>query len=227
MSDREMVDKIFETMVHEALEEVEQEDAYPSCDNFDFEFSEQHKEKMKKIFDREKKKIWIRKFGKSMQRVAAGLLVVILVSGVAVMSVSAWRVKFLNFIFDTKQTNTEITTNEDTNQATYNTDLFSLHYIPEGFSLEKQMIAEDLTYLKFSDSVNDFIISITPLEGKVSLDTENAYCEKININDNEALYSETDTENILVIENREEIISIKSSLKRDEIIKIAQNLKIK
>lgn len=227
MSDREMVDKIFETMVHEALEEVEQEDAYPSCDNFDFEFSEQHKEKMKKIFDREKKKIWIRKFGKSMQRVAAGLLVVILVSGVAVMSVSAWRVKFLNFIFDTKQTNTEITTNEDTNQATYNTDLLSLNYIPEGFSLEKQMIAEDLTYLKFSDSVNDFIISITPLEGKVSLDTENAYCEKININDNEALYSETDTENILVIENREEIISIKSSLKRDEIIKIAQNLKIK
>ena len=227
MSDREMVDKIFETMVHEALEEVEQEDAYPSCDNFDFEFSEQHKEKMKKIFDREKKKIWIRKFGKSMQRVAAGLLVVILVSGVAVMSVSAWRVKFLNFIFDTKQTNTEITTNEDTNQATYNTDLLSLNYIPEGFSLEKQMIAEDLTYLKFSDSVNEFIISITPLEGKVSLDTENAYCEKININDNEALYSETDTENILVIENREEIISIKSSLKRDEIIKIAQNLKIK
>lgn len=227
MSDREMVDKIFETMVHEALEEVEQEDTYPLCDNFDFEFSEQHKEKMKKIFDREKKKIWIRKFGKSMQRVAAGLLVVILVSGVAVMSVSAWRVKFLNFIFDTKQTNTEITTNEDTNQATYNTDLLSLNYIPEGFSLEKQMIAEDLTYLKFSDSVNDFIISITPLEGKVSLDTENAYCEKININDNEALYSETDTENILVIENREEIISIKSSLKRDEIIKIAQNLKIK
>lgn len=227
MSDREMVDKIFETMVHEALEEVEQEDTYQSCDNFDFEFSEQHKEKMKKIFDREKKKIWIRKFGKSMQRVAAGLLVVILVSGVAVMSVSAWRVKFLNFIFDTQQTNTEITTNEDVNQATYNTDLVSLNYIPEGFSLEKQMITEALTYLKFSDPVNDFTITITPLEGKISLDTESAYCEKIDINDNEALYSETDTEKILVIENIDKIITIRSSIEKGEIIKIAQNLKIK
>lgn len=227
MADEKMNEKLFETVLYQALKEVESE---PNPDlplDEDVEFSEAHKKRMKKLFDAERKKLRRKGYIKTFKYMAACLGLLIVVSSVTVMSVSALRIRVLNFIFNTEQTNTEITSSEETEDHVYDDEELSIEYLPDGFVLQTQKTTDQITYLCFGNGVDTIDFLIYPTDGTTSVDTENAISEKMVINGYDCLYSEIEHEKMLTVFNSYSTIVISSTINKNEIIKIAQNLKIK
>lgn len=227
MNKDDTFDKVFDTILYDALKSVESEPNSNLPEEMDVEFSEKHKAEMKKIFEREKKKVRIKQLHKSASRAVVCLMVLVLVSGVMVMSVNALRIRFLNFAFNISQSNTEITAVEDSDGGRYDTDRLSFEYIPVGFALAEQKISDTIIYLKFSNGTDYVIILCCPSEGMTSIDTENAECSQMTINGMKALYSENENGKILVIYDDNEIYMVKGTISKEEIVEIAQNLRKK
>ncbi len=227
MSDKNMYDKAFDLLLHESLSEVEEEDNIDLPDALDVDFSDEHKAKMKKIFDTEKKKVWKKRFYKSAKRVAACAAVLIIVSGITIMSVSAWRVRFLNFVFNKQQTHTEISADDTQEVGMYETDKVLIGYIPEGFSLTKKRITSAITYLQFDNTTDQVKITMSSSTSIANIDTEDADYEEMLINGETALYAEKEGEKILAVCSEDGIVTIQGTIGREEIVKIARNLKIK
>lgn len=227
MSDRNIYDKAFDLLLHEALSEVESEENVNLPDELDVDFSDEHKAKMKKIFDRERKKIWRKKVYKTAQRIAACAAVFIVISGITIMSVDAWRIRFLNFVFNNQQTNTEISMTSIPEENIYETDTLLIGYIPDRFTLTKNSKTDALLYLNFDNGANQIRITVVSSDTTTNIDTEDAVYEEMLINDNKALYAEKNGQRIVVICTYENVITIQGDISKDEIIKVAQNLKNK
>ena len=144
------------------------------------------------------------------------------------MSVDALRTRVMNFIFNARSTDTEITSVTDGKNENYRIGNFSIEYIPDGFQLEKQREIDQEIYLLFENSENALIsITVSQSNGVHSVDTEDAYIEEITINGIKSLYSTKDGNNILAMCSEKGIVTIQSTISRDEIVKIARNIEIK
>jgi hypothetical protein len=149
----------------------------------------------------------------------------VIATGVTIYSVNSWRVSFLNFILEMKQTHTDINFNEDNKGAEYSNDEIRLGYIPEGFTLDRSDITESYIYLMFKNESKYFTFTMDDIQSTTSIDTENAGTKKININDFEAYYSTNNNVNILVWHNNQEVFQISGNIEEKEIINIAKKVK--
>ena len=225
---KDTFDKVFDTLLNEALSDVESEPNPDLPEEMDFEFSAEHKAKMKRIFDGEKKKIWRKQLYKSVSHIVACLIVLIVISGVTIMSVDALKIRFLNFVFNTNQTNTEITVSEETESGMYETDELLLGYIPTGFNLKTQKISPNMIRLVFNNESDNIVISVYSSNGMMSIDTEDSdYYENFDINDFKALYVENKNGHTLTMYNDSIMCIIKSTISKKEIVEIAQNFRKK
>lgn len=224
-NDDKTLDKIFDLLVGEAAvianERIAQKIVLPEEK---IEFSKEHEVKMQKLFKSERNKIFFKSFKKYSVRVASILLVFIIFSAISIFSVSAWRVKFLNFVFDSKKPNTEFEFG-DTKGNTYSSDEMTFEYIPDGFELVKSVSNESNVYLKFENNGLYFSFSLNSIEGKIGIDTENGKIEELTINGYEAVYSENKKINALIWSNGEFAFTIIGNIPKEDIIKIAEKLK--
>lgn len=223
MSKKETFDKIFDALLDEAIETIESQPDVNLPEETEVTFSKRHEERMRKLFAKERAKAKRKKIYRHIQRMAACFLALILVSGVTVMSVDALRVRFLNFVFDTEDIRTIINLEEEGSR--YSNEDVILEYIPEGFVLDKESVDATKIYLKFKRDEEYFSVSISETYLSKSIDTENASCEKMTINDMEAMYSENDNKKVLVLHDDEYIYTIKSNISKKEIVEIAQKIK--
>lgn len=180
------MDNLFEELLREsaslAVKELGEEiEPHP-----EIEFSKEHQDKMKRLFARERRKIRAKKFGIYASRIAAVLVVVIAVSGVAVFKVDALRVRFLNMFTDTQPTNTEVSFKDGTSYSVGNV---TVGFVPEGFEVVDEEVTEYMSYLKFKHDEEYFTIDIDDSYSVISVDTEDTDTEKIDINGIEVLYS--------------------------------------
>ncbi len=111
----ETFDKILDSLIDEALPIVESMPDKNLPEEKDVVFSKEFEERMDKLFAKERKKRKRKAAAKCLRYIAASIAVVLAISGATVMSVEAFRVKFLNFVFNTHKTNTEITVDEKAN----------------------------------------------------------------------------------------------------------------
>mgnify|MGYP001134027536 CR=1 FL=1 len=224
-SDNKTLDKIFDLLVGEAAvianERISEKIVLPEEK---IEFSKEHEAKMQKLFKSERNKIFFKSFQKYSVRVASILLVFIIFSAISIFSVSAWRVKFLNFVFDSKKPNTEFEFG-DTKGKTYSNDEMTFEYVPDGFELVKSVSNEQSVYLMFKNNDLYFTFSLNDIEGKLSIDTENGTVEKLTINKQEAVYTENKNINALIWHNDEFAFTIMGNIPKEEIIKIAEKFK--
>lgn len=225
MSEKNVFDTAFDAMLVEALKQSEAKSDLPQTMNV--EFSARHNSAMKKIFDGERKKMRRHGAMRIAGRIAACVAVFAVVSGTAVMSVSALRVRFLNFVFNTYQTNTEITASENAQNGKYDTDEVTVEYIPSGFVLQRQQITDTTIFLVFGNETDRVKITVSQSEGLASVDTEGSQCEEVEADGRRGLYVENERGNTLIMHDNEIAYMLQGTISRDELIKIAQGLKKK
>ncbi|HIU57341.1 MAG TPA: DUF4367 domain-containing protein, partial [Candidatus Ornithomonoglobus merdipullorum] len=193
MNEKDTFDKILDTLIDEAIPIVESMPDEDLPDEIPVEYSEDFEKRMKKIFATERKKIRRKQILKNVRRIAACFAIFIVVSGITVMSVSALRVKILNLIFNSQETNTEVQFEDSDQSNDYDNVGLELMYVPDGFEIVRKDIQDKTVYLRFENDDLYFSVTLTESTGTISLDTEDANVEEININGNKALYAEKST----------------------------------
>lgn len=219
---KEFMNDIFDSLIQTSANALADEALYDTeCE--EFEFSQEHQKKMNALFRGEQKKYKKVQMKKSMRKISAVAAVFIVILSIFVMSVSAWRVKILNFVLNISQTDSDIDFDGDGNDS-YDSDGINLGYIPKDFVLTKKDTDNGL-YLKFEKDTYYFSFKMNTVTANMGIDTENADMEKISINGHEGIYSENDNHNILVWYDEEFAYSIVGNSEKSDIVKIAENIK--
>jgi len=187
-------------------------------------FSKEHEDKMKRLFRKEWRKQSAKIFSKYAQRAACVLLVVIIGSGVAIYSVEAWRIKFLNFVLEIGQPNTDFNFS-DNGGSSYSDDDITLEYVPMGFEMTDSYSTRQKVFLTFTSGEKYFQIVISDINSNSSIDTENGTIEKADVNGYEAVYTTNKNINALIWHNNELVFRIAGNIPKEEILKIAENIK--
>lgn len=221
----DLFEKAFEMLLEEAAVKAD-EKLGENIENPSEEivFSKEHEDKMKKLFKKEKRKENRKRYFKYAQRVACILLAFVLVSGVTLFSVEAWRIKFLNFVLEINEPNSDINFRDD-GGTSYSDDNVILHYIPMGFEMVNSRKTNERIYIKFESGELYFSITVNNIDGNFTIDTENAVVDRFKINNNEAVYSSNENVSILVWHDDENAYRITTNIKKEETIKIAENFK--
>ncbi len=186
------------------------------------ELSKEHQQRMKKMFARAKRKIYMNKFKKYASRAAVLFTFLVVVSGAVVFNVDAFRFRFLNMFTNKQETNTEISFNDGTS---YSNGDITLGYVPEGFELEKEENTDYILLLKFINEKEYFTVEKKGTSSRISIDKEDAEVEKMNLNGIDVFYSKKSDVDILTYYIDETTISVYGNTTKDILINIVENIK--
>lgn len=214
-------DRLFEELLKEGAS-LAAEEMGEKAQEAKEDFSEAHKVKMEKLFARERRKLRIKRVLTYTARIAAIFVIVATVSGLAIFRVDALRVRFLNIFSNTNPTNTDVVFREG---EAYTVGNISLEYIPDGFELEKEKVVDEMSLLKFRNRDEFFEILIRNSNCHLSIDTENADVEMVNLNGHEAFYTKKDDTNILAGYIGDNTISLIGNIDKNTLCKIYQKIK--
>ena len=215
------IDELLDEAAHITVEKDSSELEMPT-DNISF--SDEHEAKMQRLFKSERRKIAAKKFRKYAVRAACIFLALIVFSCATIFSVSAWRVRFLNFVLDIGAPGTDYNFTDE-KPAPNMDDRLKLNYIPEGFVLEDSFNGQQSITLSFKKGEDYFYISSDDIKTNFSIDTENGTAEKTKVNDFEAVYTTNSNTNALIWHDDERSYMILGNISKDEIFKIAKGLK--
>lgn len=190
------------------------------------EFSEQYRKKMDSFFEKVKRNERKKRLIVYSKRAAMFLVIILSVASISVMSVRAWRVKFLNFVMQITETNTEIKYEDNKNHETYASDEISLNYMPDGFKLTDKRATENSLMLNFEKDDYFFRLRIKKDQSIKNIDTENSEWERIKINENEGFFNYKNEEITINWSDSDfsYTYSLMGNLDKESMIKIARNI---
>lgn len=224
-----VTDKAFDAMLEASASDMENnvvESLLEGYDGKNHEFSEKHKKDMESLFRRQRQNHFYNSLKTYGKRLALIFILVIAISTITVASVSAWRIKIMNFILERTQEDTNIIIDKD-ELTFYENNELSLNYVPEGFVLEKSESKNNFIYYEFVRENDFFDFHTMDIKNSLSIDTEEANVKKISINNMEAVYSENNNVNILVWHDDEIMYILTGNISENELVKIAENINIK
>ncbi len=223
-----VTDKTIEAMLQAAASDIEDKAVDILLDEYEgqnHKFSEKHREDMQKLFKKERKFRSARRIRTYSKRAAVIFIAVIAISAITISSVSAWRVRFMNFILERTQYDTNIKFTDDASKAeNYKFGEIKLEYVPEGFKLEKNETLEEYLNLTFKNGQEFFKFHTRDIKGSLSIDTEDANVKELTINGREAIYSENSSNRILVWNDGEMAYILTGNISESEFVKIAENI---
>ena len=194
-------------------------------DEDDIEFSDTHVKKMQKLFKKERNKLVFKNLCIYSKYTAVVFLAILTVFGLSVVTVSAWRVKFLNFIVETRDTHSDIKFSENTTGSSYILNDINLGYIPDGFTLEQQELGDNRILLSFVNENSYFRFVRANTTMSTQIDTEDSYTKKLLIDSREAFFSLKDNVGILVWHDDDFVYRLTGNIDEKEMILIAENKK--
>lgn len=221
-----VTDKAFDAMLEASASDMENnvvERLLEGYDGKNHEFSEKHKKDMESLFRRQRQNHFYNSLKTYGKRLALIFILVIAISTITVASVSAWRIKVMNFILERTQEDTNIIIDKD-ELTFYENNELSLNYVPEGFVLEKSEYRGEHMYLEFKSNNEYYNFRTMNIGDSLSIDTENAYLKEFTIGGRTALYSENDNISILIWYDEELMYCLTGNLNENEFIKIAGNM---
>lgn len=197
----------------------------------ELEPSKEFDERMNRMFEdaykQEERRERIR-FGKKIAVIAVAAVGVI---SAAAMNIKAVRQPVLNLIF--KQGNPHSKTKTNTNIKDRNLDSISFSYIPEGYKCtKKQYLPESFQSIyKFENNQNTDRIYIKiqsnqKYDNYINQSVLKKY-EELAYKKQKYYFLAGKQKNSLLFYKNQSIFSITSSISKDELLKIAQNIKIK
>ena len=149
-----------------------------------------------------------------LSRLAACIaFAVIIISGISIYSVDAWRADFMKFFYKEENINTDIYFGRFPNS--YTASNIKLNYIPENFETDKFERDDKKFIVSFKNKNESFTFKFTKLnKGK-----ENIKGETFKINGMTATFNN----NTLVWKDRKYEYTITGTISKEEMIKIAEN----
>ena len=217
-------DSIFEQLLEEAAitESKEFENSLLEPEE-DFEMSAEGKERMEKLFKKERKSRRVKKMICYGKRAACIAVAAIVVSSVAVFSVEAWRIRFFNFMFNPDNPGMEYNFNDE-RSTHYSDEYIALNYLPVGFELTEQDISRRSITLMFQKGEEYFSVKMHSMSGNSSVDTENGTIENIKINGHNAIYTTNPNINCVIWHNDEVAFRVLGNINKEKLVKIAESI---
>lgn len=188
------------------------------------EFSAEHMRKMEKLFNSEFKKIRREKFITYSKRAACVLPLAFTVTAVSIFSVSAFRTKVINFVFNPGAINTDYGY-DDEQYSSYKDDNIELLYIPDDFVPVYNSEKKDSFYLTFENNgLYYFTVVVNTTRGRSNTDTEEAVIETVRVNDKTAIYISNKNINSIIWNDEKYSYSVYGNIEKDELIRISERL---
>lgn len=191
------------------------------------EFSAEYEAKMQKLFAAEYKRQRRKQLKTYASRAAVIFVAAVIVAGISIGSVEAWRVRVINFFQDRTEKYTEIKFTEEP-VSSYSVNGITLNYIPDGYRLvgDYSKIGK-YTSLEFQDDKgNVMTFKCKKIEANFTkmFDTEDAVVTEFDYRGYKAIKSIKKEIQILVWYSREEMYTLMCNIGEDELIKIANNI---
>lgn len=171
------------------------------------------------------------RYRRMLRRLAAAVALVVAigaVGGMLVMNVEAWRVPFLNFLFDRKENETFVQIAGEESILNIPPDMLIPTYLPEGFSVAETGFDDTKNYIIYRNEENSRII-FTFLESDGTTWKKYADQEKKEISINGmAGYLVAGDENIedtLIWGMEESVYVLVGDVTSEELIKIAESVR--
>lgn len=189
------------------------------------ELSDQLNQKIDNMFSSARKRANRKRRFITARRIAAVFVVLLTMASVTVMSVEAFRVPVLNFIF--KNDNIDNTSMTELKPTSKDSD-FNFEYMPKGYHFAKKNVAENGTYFMYdykNSKDNWIFIEINAdVNSKTYLNIDKSNYVKFRHHQVEYYYLHGDSNQLLWYKNKC-IHKITSSLSKNELLKIAKNIK--
>ncbi len=195
-------------------------------------FSEEFERKMQKLIDRQKKFYfnWFNTVGK---RVAAIILVLLLSLTTITFSVRALREPVIRFIVETyEKFSSVVFVNDKSEEDTivdFTFEKIMPTYIPEDFELESEYNDEVIhkeVYISSDQSSTIMYMQRINDESELHVNTENVMYENVLINDVSAIFYSNKGVNTVVLSDDIYIFTLEGNIDREELMKIAESIKI-
>ncbi|MCH5209334.1 MAG: DUF4367 domain-containing protein [Oscillospiraceae bacterium] len=218
-------DEVFDMLLTEAAIQADKNIGTKLQEPENIIFSEEHEQKMRKLFRDEQRKLFKKKFVRYLMRCACILLIVVVVVSVSVFSVNAWRAKFLNFIMKSEEPNTNYHF-DDGEAGFYSDDDINIGYIPNGFIQLDNMQLNENIFLLFKNQEQYFILTIQNADTISNVDTEGAFVEELTLSDKDVIFINKDSVKTLIWGDEQHSYMLYGNIEKNELIKIAKSVLI-
>ncbi len=212
-----------------------------SINDEDIHFSESHIKAMNRIlysqtFDSDDIKPKHFRLNKRFILVAIIAMTIVIT---AALSVGADRLKFLDYFMNISDISTDFTKSPDSEKGVYYVDesirenskkateskySIKLNYIPDGFTLTDSSESKSIYDVTYYNINKYFYVSKSIVPDTMSIDTENAETEYVDINGIKAFMSIKPNQIILIWENNDILYGVYGNIDKKTIIKIAENM---
>lgn len=194
-------------------------------------FSKEFERKMRALIRQEKRSPFLKVFILQSKRVAVVVFSATLIAFTAVMSIDALRVKFFKMVQNIFEKYSTISYEPVENTCIIETGFMEYEptYIPSGYSLVNERVFTDSKHLTYKNSENDGIFFAQTLleQADFDIDTEHAILQTIQINGEEAYYLPNETIELIIWDDGVYSFQVSAHLDKEELIKIAESIKIK
>ena len=226
MARNDSFEKVFDLMLKEASTKLLEEEAEQllSEEVAEHEFSVEHKKKMEKLFKKPEKTFFIT-FVKRHKSLVAVFIILAMLACVSVPNTKAIKSVFMNYIFDKNASGTAISFNEEPHQS-YRNKKFFARYIPLGFEKINETITASSSNLVFQNEEKWFDFYMNDIDGKLTIDTEGAIVEEIDINGTKAILSVKPDVKILVWSSDNYSLVMSGNIYKETLIKIAKSITV-
>lgn len=160
------------------------------------------------------------------KRSAAVFLVLIIAGSIAVFSVDALRVEFMNLFINQTDQYDEYSLSSDELMEYVEADTLKYYprYIPVGFKLNKYNHDNFETNMEFINGGKILNIEVSYESTEIRMDNENVEKSSLKINGKSATLLQYDNEIRVMFKVDDAIITVSGNLEKEEIIKISEKL---
>lgn len=189
-------------------------------------FSKEHEKKMKEIFRAASRAERRTKNRKYFQRMAAGIAVMLCLSGFTVMNVEAFRVPVVEFLLDISEKYTLLQPDTNSQTLTKNFQIYEPTYVPVGFQVNKFLEFENRFQIEY---INEkqlwYELTFCQNSRPLSIDTEDTSIENITINEYKAIMKEKKGVIHIIMYKEDSYYELIGTVSYDDSIKILESIK--
>lgn len=233
MNNQRLNSKFFEAMLEEAVIEdfenkIKNIEKNQSDDNH--VFSSDFEKNMNKLFKKNRQKIFYNKTKRILSKVAIWVIALFIISSIGLLSVQASRVFIFNAVLEWKDKYVSVKFEDDNEATLKKSGEYSINYISDGLKIYDKKVNGANISIRYKNKADIIIyLSWRPITdaGELLVDSENTNYYKTKINGYEAYVFEAKSindRNIIVWQDKDNTLKLFSTIKVDELIKMAESI---
>lgn len=227
--ERRKSDYLLELALEEQLEQDSELRKYGSGKEAEFShvFSEEHNKKIGEILRKADKIEKRPERRKCYRQIAAGLALVICLSGATVSQVEAFRLPILRFIIEVKEKYTFFGVKKEYKTVTKKFAAYEPIYIPDGFAVAKVSEGKRNFGIRYwnEETNQTYTYSFSEHIADVAVDTEDSKCSEVEVNGNKAYLILKGKKLRLLMDQSGHRFFLEGNISYEEAIKIMESIK--